>query len=316
MSLLGIATFILFLSYLHGCRSEEGCLSTKANCVCSTKLPADTCLLSLANSTCTSGPCNEGYKCDCAGYELCSISKCDSYVAEGGTYVTDRDTTPCTISPRSGTCIVMVDVMDTVRSANGAVVEAAMNNDGVLAAARLMLHFIQDVQELQASINPKLKDLQKMAKLLPGKEIAVTYVDVGEVSHTVDEMAYQVLGSTQIVHSSTETLEMAYSHWHMAKSAYNSQLKKEMELEVAKKREIIDNKMVAELEDEIEAFKLERKQYAKLTNEKALLVRRMKEKIEEEVLLTRSLATEGKEAAAKAQRKIEDLISKAKKAAI
>lgn len=285
---------------------------TDTGCQCSTNEPAETCLISQGNGTCVTGPCNEGYKCDCDGYELCSVATCDSYSKNTNAVLSNETAFPCSLSKGTGFCIAMVDVMDTVRSASLAVVDADMNHDKVINASVYISEQVHSLQGWLQKVTTVLKKVQMVIQDLSDAERRDIYDNVEVVEHSIETMSYMVVSTVQYAHSTSGLLKDAYNFWREASAALKLKNERVAELEAERKKPLMDSELVSSLESEIKELKAQKKMNSKNCNEKALEIRRNSLDAQTEMNRARILKMEGEEAAALSIENANKSIEKAK----
>lgn len=150
--------------------AQESCLLTETSCQCSTTVPSGTCLRSQGDGTCLLGLCVEGHRCDCFGYEKCSIKKCGKHVPVSGT---PSETAPfkCEMVPGAGTCIDMEDYMDTVSSAQNAETDATTSNDEATITETEAVRVLEALGGEKKAVNEMMKEVERVAEEIPESEL-------------------------------------------------------------------------------------------------------------------------------------------------
>lgn len=142
-------------------RSIETCILTESTCQCSSTAPSGKCIHSHGDGECFFDTCSEGYRCDCIGYELCSISKCGKHITLPGARTTETSTFPCEFSEQSGTCTWPVQVLDSINAAYNAVTDATASDDEATEDEGHATDIIADLQKRKMDVLEVLKDVEK-----------------------------------------------------------------------------------------------------------------------------------------------------------
>lgn len=144
----------------------SGCMITESSCPCAIHRPPGTCLRYQGGGTCLLGECTAAYKCDCFGFELCTISLCSIYTAGNLTVPSDIVPFECQKTSNRGNCTTFRTYLDTIYAADN--------------AKNLATKYVLDVQT----------GVMKSANLL--KEILVDKVEVDKIWKTMDGYSEQV----------------------------------------------------------------------------------------------------------------------------
>lgn len=96
------------------------CVITESSCPCAIHRPPGTCLRYQGGGTCLLGECTTAYKCDCFGFELCTISHCSIYTAGNLTVPSDIVPFECQKTSNRGNCTTFRTYLDTIYAADNA----------------------------------------------------------------------------------------------------------------------------------------------------------------------------------------------------
>lgn len=190
-----IATLFAFASavWISGSQAQETCLLTPTECQCAVSTPSGTCLRSQGDGTCLLGLCSEGYRCDCFGYERCSISKCGKHVTIGDSVPSETVPFSCQYSPGSGHCTNAVDMLDTVSAANNAESDATASADETTADETDSTMEVKEIQREKKAVIQVLKEVERVADDLPDDELDEIDVDAEVVEDSAEEVAVVAL---------------------------------------------------------------------------------------------------------------------------
>lgn len=80
---------------------------------------------SQGGNLCLLGECNDGYKCDCFGFEQCNISSCSIYTTDANAVPSSTVPFSCHLTPDAGKCTTFSHFLDTIAAADNAKAEAS-----------------------------------------------------------------------------------------------------------------------------------------------------------------------------------------------
>lgn len=98
----------------------DSCVITDTACTCTMQKPSGTCMRHQGNNACLMGECNTGYKCDCMGFEQCTVSNCSIYTVTPPAVQSESKEFACQLTPFAGKCILFASFMDTVQASDSA----------------------------------------------------------------------------------------------------------------------------------------------------------------------------------------------------
>lgn len=124
-SILLSSTLALALT-IGALAAEDGeCLMTNTTCPCTMAPSSGNCMRAQGGNMCLLGECNDGYKCDCFGFEQCTISSCSIYTTDANAVPSTTVPFACHLTPDAGRCTVFASFLDTVQAADNAKAEAS-----------------------------------------------------------------------------------------------------------------------------------------------------------------------------------------------
>lgn len=273
MAIFETITMAAFFVFTACALAQEGCPNTGTSCQCSKNEPADVCFLPVGNGTCLTGPCNEGYKCDCNGYELCSVAECDSYSMDSVSQPSTEMMFPCKLNPGKGVCISQVGVMNTVRSSYLAVKEANMNHAKIMNSSKYISKYVHELQNLYKNMSYELQGIRmKWENVSDEKRESIReYVQIVESS--ISGMVYMLVGMVETVHSTGLMVQSVYNYFGIASSALDMKKKRDAQLMEEKKKPLMDSKLVIRLEKESKEFKKMKQENSIFCNKEAINIR-------------------------------------------
>lgn len=176
--------------------AQEQCLLTETSCQCSSTVPSGTCLKSQGDGTCLLGRCDEGHKCDCFGYQKCSIKKCGKHIPVGGTR---SETVPfqCKMEPDAGTCTEHVDFMETVSAAKNAESDATTSNDEATFTESAAVRVIDELTTEKKAVNQMMKEVESVADQIPPAELEEIEAEAKLVVVAVQKAGALMLAAVQ-----------------------------------------------------------------------------------------------------------------------
>lgn len=99
---------------------EEGCVVTPSECTCAESPAAGACTRPTEGGKCLQGDCNPAHKCDCFGYELCSIQNCGKWTPAVSAILSRTSEFQCKYEADASKCRTVMVVMDTLESSDNA----------------------------------------------------------------------------------------------------------------------------------------------------------------------------------------------------
>lgn len=160
---------------------EADCILTDTSCACSIKPASGSCLRHQGGGKCLLDDCSDGYRCDCQGFEKCSVGKCSIYTTANQTVVSDVTPFPCQLTPNAGTCINFDTFIDTITAAdNAALVATKSVNLSTIEASEAVLDYKKIVDGTQ-EVNNILSELDVEAERVTEEEREQVELDAASV---------------------------------------------------------------------------------------------------------------------------------------
>lgn len=137
------------------------------------------------NNTCLLSDCAEGYRCDCFGFERCTISPCSQYTTAENAIPSSDIPFQCHLTPNAGTCTFFSSYLDSVMGADNAHVHVETYHRETLAMQTAVADKLSKMHRLSMAINAVLAQLDR------------NHADVSEEVHvSLDEAAYETVADT------------------------------------------------------------------------------------------------------------------------
>lgn len=194
----------------------DSCILTPTTCQCSGVTKAGTCLRSQENGTCLLGQCSEGYKCDCFGYELCSVTTCDVHVPVGNVLPKENVPFQCKRNSTSGQCTSLVDVLDTLIAANNAERHASASHEDALVDESIAIRELQEIQQEKMQVHQMLKEVELVAHRISDEILHYLYVDAKIVEEAVLEAAVELEDIVREAKMTSMALRVTREHKRVA----------------------------------------------------------------------------------------------------
>lgn len=150
--------------------TDNSCLLTDDECQCSiTKTPGQ-CMRAQGDGTCLMGACNEGYRCDCFGFEICKRTACSVYTTTANAIPSDTVPFQCQLTPNARKCTTFNAFVPTVSGASNAQTEASTNNDEAFELELGTSSAISKQEEYKLQVTNMLKELEPHSDKMTEKE--------------------------------------------------------------------------------------------------------------------------------------------------
>lgn len=196
----------LVLSLASAQDAASHCLLSPVECTCSQQPASGTCTRPASSQTkCLQGDCTESFRCDCWGFEKCSISACGKFVPVGNASLSREVEFQCKSEADGSQCRRFIDYMDTVEGAGNARDSAVVLVDEAVVDER------EVAIEMAAAMNYKLSVLGAVRALDRHNE-NVTDAEITTVSNDANVVIASVEGIMvgMFVLASTGPLELNY----------------------------------------------------------------------------------------------------------
>ena len=157
------------------------CILTSDRCHCSEQVGSGECMKYQGGDKCLMGQCNDGYKCDCFGFELCTRRVCAKYTTKEG--VIPHQTLPfgCHLTDNAGECIDFSEFSDTVQGAGYAQEAANEYNKEAAADNREMTQAVQGIDDSVEETNKAMGGIAGAGHLVTEEEFAEAEADANIV---------------------------------------------------------------------------------------------------------------------------------------
>ena len=126
---------------------EQGCVITNTSCPCAIRSSSGMCMRHQGGNQCLMGECSEGYKCDCLGFEVCSISTCAKYTTVENAIPSEENLFQCHLTPEAGTCIDFESFQDTIAAVDSSTRESSESVRSVTEYAKIATLNLMDIQK-------------------------------------------------------------------------------------------------------------------------------------------------------------------------
>lgn len=125
MKMFASVSISLLVLLTKSAAGQEGCVMTNTTCPCTVTAASGNCMRAQGNNTCLLGECTEGYKCDCFGFEQCTIKSCAIHTTDANAVPSAETPFRCHLTPDAGKCVVFDHFLDTLAAANNAKAESS-----------------------------------------------------------------------------------------------------------------------------------------------------------------------------------------------
>lgn len=252
--------------------------------------------------------CNESFRCDCWGFEVCSIDSCGKYVPTHGAVLSSDITFQCELDASGSKCRNPSDYMDNIEGAENARDSAVVFVDEAVVDER------EVAIELAASMNYKMTALDAIRSLdrhnenITDGEINAVSEDAELVAVTVQEIMIdlaEVVQESKIAYDSMVETKIAMRAAKTAEEAAKVLEEEISGLEAQALASSVPCATCATLSVEVERLRTERRKRAKAAGASAKKARDARKKTRR----GRRSAQEKQEAAAAAK---ENCVAKAR----
>lgn len=164
---------------------EPSCVISDSGCPCATKASSGKCMRHQGDNTCLLDDCSDGYKCDCFGFEHCSISS-GSIFTTGDNAVPSSDTPfSCHLTAGAGKCYTFGYFLDTVNAADNAKAEGTSSMMDTTVDMVACTEDIQVVIGEKVTLDKTIEQLDNLAELVTEDERADIDTEVGVVIQAI-----------------------------------------------------------------------------------------------------------------------------------
>lgn len=110
----------LAVTFAQKTSDAEGCAMTPSQCTCAQSPSTGACTRPTDGGKCLQGDCAPPHKCDCFGYELCSIDTCGKWLPTVNAIMSRTAEFQCRHEKGGAKCRKATGVSDTLDSADSA----------------------------------------------------------------------------------------------------------------------------------------------------------------------------------------------------
>ena len=262
-----MATFVLLLISMIStslAQVEQGCVITETSCPCAIRSSSGMCMRHQGGNQCLMGECSEGYKCDCLGFELCSIASCAKYTTLENAIPSEENLFQCHMTPDAGTCIDFESFQDTIVATDSATRESSEAVKSVTEYSKEATADLGEIQEDKIKIDDAIRELNTFPLDVSEEEWAdmqqdsiQALDDLNEAAGEVAELHDTVVEATRADIEAAKHRRNAYKREREAKK-----LDKELEEEEKKQDNEAKRKRCDALKDKIKTVRQARKQAA------------------------------------------------------
>lgn len=115
--------------------------------------------------------CNEGYRCDCFGYEMCSRATCSKYTTAANVIPSETEPFKCQLTPDAGICTDFTTFIDTVSAADNAQAEASVNTGESIEEEIGLSQSINSIKQIKVVVHDILNKIEQVADRIPDEEL-------------------------------------------------------------------------------------------------------------------------------------------------
>lgn len=251
-------------------QAADTCILTDNSCQCAPVTKTGTCLRSVGNGMCLLGQCSEGYKCDCFGFELCSLSPCGANVPVGGEIPKKENVAfPCKMESTAGQCTTFVDVLDSLTAADNSASHASATFGDVLANGIKATKSLLAIQEEKLAVHQMLTEMEHVAQSMSDDDMSHVDVEARAVGKAMREAAVVVERIVEDAKLGSEALMETRKHRRIAHKVSILEGNRLSLLEEEAKKEEKNDRLIEALKLEIEQLNEMKKFSAKHSGLKA-----------------------------------------------
>lgn len=215
---INVATGVLLLACLiSGTFAEDvlrgsQCIISNSECTCSEQPATGTCTRQVGKDTCLQGECLESFRCDCWGFEKCSITTCGKHVPISSANLSTDIAFQCKLEADGSQCRNPTGYMDTSEGAeNARDASVAFVDEAVVDEREVAI-------ELAAAMNYKMTVLEAIRSLDHHYE-NVTDDEIRAISEDAELVAVAVQEIMIDLAEVSQESKVAYDHMADTKAA-------------------------------------------------------------------------------------------------
>ena len=242
----------------------EECQITNTSCPCAVRASSGMCMRHQGSNQCLMGECSEGYKCDCLGFEICTISSCAKFTTAENAIPSVDTPFQCHLTPGAGTCIDFDSFKDSVVATDAAKEESTQSVKTVTEDYIAVTSDIAEINQDKVVIDEAIKELDAYPADITEEERS----DVEEdVLQAVEDMAEAARQSAELQEAVVEATKADLESAKERRNAYRRQKEaKEAEKELTEEEKKPENKKKCnkcdKLKEKIRALRKARREAA------------------------------------------------------
>lgn len=184
--------------------SAQECILSNTECTCAEQGLSGPCVSPVAASTdmCSGGDCDTSYKCDCLGYEKCTISKCGKWSPADNALISRTTNFQCSYEPGISMCQTQTGLMlgpNAAQNAEQAAIAYSYQSGREEAAASQIFADITTLKDQSF-------DMLRKATLLGEEVLGEEAIECEIMNARVDEIAAELV---LVGHDFASALEQA-----------------------------------------------------------------------------------------------------------
>lgn len=216
------------------------------------------------DNTCLLSDCSDGYKCDCFGFEHCSISSCSLFTTSRNAVPSVGTPFSCHLTANAGKCHTFEYFLDTVNAADNAKAEGSLS---VKDTTTDLLATAQDVQAIvqeKVTLDEVIDQLDNLAEIVEEDERAKIDADVSAVVEAIKAVRAEEKALDEEVEEATNANKQVgyFRRICRRREAEAAQKEEEEMLEAAKPENKVICKRCKVLRKEIRNLNNQRKEAA------------------------------------------------------
>lgn len=130
------------------------------------------------DGTCLIENCNERYRCDCFGYEICRRATCNNYTTAANIIPSKPEPFKCQLTPSASICTDFTTFIDTVSGADNAHAEASVNADEPIEEEMGLSKSIASTMQIKVVVHDILNKMEHVADHIPDEDLEDLEKDV------------------------------------------------------------------------------------------------------------------------------------------
>lgn len=247
---------------------ENGCILSDTKCQCSEVPSSGKCVHNEGNGLCSLGLCKEGFRCDCFGYQICSIKRCNQYTPTASASISPNAPFQCQLTPQAGECRIAVDFVETAAAADNAKMDADVSVQDALTEETDTVDDVVEVLREKRRVVDIVRVVEAQEENLSEEEMEEIEKEADVVVDSVAEAADEAQKAAQESKQVSKVKKVVKRRRNHARKLR----KKEREMESAERKEREQSKKSGKaycseceaLKKRIAAIRAERREAARL----------------------------------------------------